>query len=193
VIVKKIFKDWMSNKTYPKAHLYDSFITDVSELWKSIRKELPRYPGCLDSLKDAFAATMTAGECQSGVYRDMQNLPKHLLTPFSGSDLDNFLESDRELRKDAQIELFAEAIRPDHAIFITTDGQVGSSRKKIRVGDKVCLLFGGRVLYLLRPKEKDGEKFFRFVRPCYVHGFMNGEALKMWQNGGIEPEYFDLR
>ncbi|KAK5657875.1 hypothetical protein OQA88_2423 [Cercophora sp. LCS_1] len=43
-----------------------------------------------------------------------------------------------------------------------------------RRGDKLCLLFGGKTMFCLRP---DGDEY-RFVGECYVHGLMDGEALE---------------
>ena len=43
------------------------------------------------------------------------------------------------------------------------------------VGDRVCVLFGGQVLYLLRTKSGDVEH--EFIGECYVHGNVDGEAV----------------
>jgi hypothetical protein len=51
--------------------------------------------------------------------------------------------------------------------------------------DKVYVLRGGKLPFVLRPHENiDGH--FSVVGHCYVHGFMDGELLKSpWQNTGM--------
>ena len=44
------------------------------------------------------------------------------------------------------------------------------------VGDLVVVFFGGQVLYVIREREEEGE--WEFVGECYVHGRMDGEAVK---------------
>jgi hypothetical protein len=56
-----------------------------------------------------------------------------------------------------------------------------------REGDEVCVLVGGSTLYCLRGWG-DG---YRFVGECYVHGFMDGEALGLVERG--EGEIRELR
>ena len=46
-------------------------------------------------------------------------------------------------------------------------------------GDRLCTLFGGSLLYVLRPK---GDKFL-LVGECYVHGLMDGEAIQFLEKG----------
>ncbi len=43
----------------------------------------------------------------------------------------------------------------------------------MKEGDCLCLLFGGGVPYILRPK--DGR--YIFIGDCYVEGLMEGQAL----------------
>lgn len=38
----------------------------------------------------------------------------------------------------------------------------------------VCVLFGGQVLFVLR----GGPDCWELVGECYIHGFMDGEAVK---------------
>lgn len=48
-----------------------------------------------------------------------------------------------------------------------------------RAGDVIFALKGGSMLYLLRPMGYE----FVFVGECYVHGFMDGEAVKLLEEG----------
>ena len=53
-------------------------------------------------------------------------------------------------------------------------------------GDQVAALFGGRVLYVLRPLEHDKRKY-SFVGECYVDGLMDGEGLNVAVKRGVTP------
>lgn len=53
-------------------------------------------------------------------------------------------------------------------------------------GDHICVLLGGHVLYVLRPA---GESF-HLVGECYVHGFMDGQAMDLLRNGTCELQRF---
>jgi hypothetical protein len=45
--------------------------------------------------------------------------------------------------------------------------------------DKIYVLAGGQVLYVLR---QEGD-CFRFMGECYIHGLMDGEALEKLKSG----------
>ena len=51
-------------------------------------------------------------------------------------------------------------------------------------GDLLYALFGGSVLYVLRPK---GDQFI-LVGECYVHGLMDGEVMQFLETGQAEIE-----
>lgn len=56
-------------------------------------------------------------------------------------------------------------------------------------GDVVCVLFGGKTPYMLRPK---GDHYL-FVGECYVHGIMDGEAIGMMERGEKPVTRFQMR
>jgi hypothetical protein len=58
-------------------------------------------------------------------------------------------------------------------LFTTRGGFMGLGPAAAQVGDKVYVLLGGQVLYVLRDH---GESQFEFVGECYVHGMMDGQA-----------------
>ncbi|KAK5625785.1 hypothetical protein RRF57_001501 [Xylaria bambusicola] len=57
----------------------------------------------------------------------------------------------------------------------TKAGLIGLGPGFAEVGDLVCVLSGGHVLYVLRKKKQCSR--YEFVGECYVHGMMDGEAL----------------
>jgi hypothetical protein len=67
---------------------------------------------------------------------------------------------------------------------ITTDkGYIGMVSRRARKGDLVCVLFGCSIPVVLRKfstgcSENSKEDSYEFIGECYLHGFMNGEALE---------------
>ncbi|KAJ9621023.1 hypothetical protein H2203_007610 [Taxawa tesnikishii (nom. ined.)] len=72
-------------------------------------------------------------------------------------------------------------------MYTTQKGFIGTGFPNIRVGDMVCLLYGGRVPFVLRPVP-DTDKF-HLIGETYVHGLMHGEALDM---PGLEKRVFTI-
>ena len=60
-------------------------------------------------------------------------------------------------------------------MFVTSCGFMGLGPAAAQVGDSVCVLLGGQLLYVLRGGD-DGN--FEFVGECYVHGMMDGKACE---------------
>ncbi|KAI0162652.1 heterokaryon incompatibility protein-domain-containing protein, partial [Pestalotiopsis sp. NC0098] len=76
------------------------------------------------------------------------------------------------------------------AFYLTKKGLIGVGPVDCRVGDKVYVLFGGRLPFILRPARKRGKQnCYRYVGQGYVHGIMDGEVL---QTGDFSPEYVTL-
>ncbi|KAK3377582.1 hypothetical protein B0H63DRAFT_477448 [Podospora didyma] len=64
-------------------------------------------------------------------------------------------------------------------LFVTKGGLIGRGPGETRAGDMIYLLHEGRLPFILRPI-KSGEKrgCFEYVWHAYVHGVMDGEALR---------------
>ena len=75
------------------------------------------------------------------------------------------------------------------SVFTTLNGRRGAGRKLLRRGDKLCVLFGGDVLYILREK---GDRQYQFVGDAYMPGFMYGEAMDMLAAGQLKEEIFSI-
>lgn len=66
-----------------------------------------------------------------------------------------------------------------------SDGDVKKGRSprfglvppKAELGDIICIIFGCSVPVLLREFHTYGDSYFEFVGECYVHGYMDGEAV----------------
>ena len=60
--------------------------------------------------------------------------------------------------------------------------------KLMEDGDLICVLFGGKVPFCLRPW---GDRFL-LVGECYVHGLMDGEAMHMMSRQELEETVFEI-
>ena len=78
-------------------------------------------------------------------------------------------------------EEFEHVLRYTHyrRLAYSTNGYMALVSHQAKEGDLLYALFGGSVLYVLRP---EGERFI-FVGECYVHGLMDGEAMQFLETG----------
>jgi hypothetical protein len=58
-----------------------------------------------------------------------------------------------------------------------TECLLGIAPRDTKAGDKICILFGGSVPFVLREHEEKGECCFELVGAAYVDGYMEGEAV----------------
>ena len=72
------------------------------------------------------------------------------------------------------------------SFFVSEKGHFGICPKNTRPGDVLAVVFGASVTFVLKPNEKDST--FSLVGGCYIHGFMEGEALDL----DIAPESFTM-
>lgn len=61
--------------------------------------------------------------------------------------------------------------------FIAEDGLMGWAPKQARPGDRVATMLGSQTPTVLRPAPSPGAERYEVVGPCYLHGFMFGEAF----------------
>ncbi|KAL7928956.1 heterokaryon incompatibility domain-containing protein [Trichoderma chlorosporum] len=83
----------------------------------------------------------------------------------------------------ADIEKYALGRR----FFITKKGYFGLGPQKLEPGDKVAVLFGAGVPFVLRKyATAAGKRAWKIVGECYVHGIMQGEVIQKWELGSAE-------
>ena len=66
--------------------------------------------------------------------------------------------------------------------FVSKDGYFGLAPPDAQEGDRIAVLFGVNVPFILR---KIGLNY-QIVGESYVHGLMNGEIVEMWRLGTKE-------
>jgi hypothetical protein len=84
------------------------------------------------------------------------------------------------------IESSLEKWSPSRLFCTTIKGRLASVAPNSRNGDLICLLYGGEVPYILRPRSLGG---YNLVGECYIDGFMHGKALS---DSGIRARDFRL-
>lgn len=73
----------------------------------------------------------------------------------------------------------------------TTDGRCGIAPSGVLPGDKVGILSGGKVPFLLRKGFLPWGGIFLFGQ-CYIDGIMFGEAVKRFEGQGYLPKTIHL-
>ena len=65
------------------------------------------------------------------------------------------------------------------SVYATSGGYLGLSHCNVQVGDVVVMLFGGKVLYVLRPRGQtwDEKQTWPFLGKAYMHGAIDGQAI----------------
>ena len=76
------------------------------------------------------------------------------------------------------------------SIAITKRRYISAIAQEAQLGDLVCVLFGCSVPVVLR--KRIGEEY-QFVGECYIHGLMDGEAIRAWKEGELVEEIVELR
>jgi hypothetical protein len=62
----------------------------------------------------------------------------------------------------------------DNSFVTTRNGRIGITSYSVRVGDLLCVLFGGSTIQVLR-KEAD---HYLLAGEAYVHSLINGELIQ---------------
>lgn len=77
----------------------------------------------------------------------------------------------------------------DRRFFWSQRGYMGLAPPSAQVGDKVCVLVGCGIPFILREKTS----YYQFVGESYVHGIMNGEIMEHVEEGKLALQEFEIR
>jgi hypothetical protein len=138
-----------------------------------------------DKTLDAFTQTLLLGRLSS---RD--RLTKDDIDElFNMNLLIAFSDSKERERLDKFCHAFEEGLKRKR-LLITENGLIGSAPQTAEEGDILCVLYGCSVPVILRkPQDED---FYEFVGECYLHGFMDAEAIALHIKGVLEEQEFVL-
>ncbi|UKZ78188.1 hypothetical protein TrVFT333_005923 [Trichoderma virens FT-333] len=77
--------------------------------------------------------------------------------------------------------------------FITRKGYFGLGPQQSEPGDRVAVIFGSGVPFVIRKcVTAAGKQAWRIVGECYVHGIMQGEVIQKWELGSVEARMLFL-
>ena len=81
--------------------------------------------------------------------------------------------------------------------FISEKGYIGLAPSNAAPGDKIAVLFGGKVPYVLRRNEPassgTSDTTWTFLGDSYVHGIMDGEVIESLERGEVMKELITLK
>jgi hypothetical protein len=77
-------------------------------------------------------------------------------------------------------------LRTARKVCITPNGYIGGVVHGSVIGGKICILFGASVPFVLRGMDDGG---FMLVGEAYVHGLMDGEALKEFDIESLSQDF----
>ncbi|PMD38530.1 hypothetical protein L207DRAFT_431509, partial [Hyaloscypha variabilis F] len=76
-------------------------------------------------------------------------------------------------------------------LIVTETGHLGAAPAGTQLSDLVCILFGCKVTVVLRLLPDESKLWF--IGECYVHGFMDGEAMAGLETGSFTARDFALK
>lgn len=139
------------------------------------------YRGSSEPLKIAYSRTLVADVMKAGNVRSRG----YAITLDYWNRVRSYMQppADHKFRKEWGSLLFSTTER---SLFWSHDGYLGLGPTDVKPGDRVCIFFGGEVLYLLRSIGGTSH----FIGECYVHGLMDGEAYALLDGGSHTVENF---
>jgi len=159
----------------------------VQALWNTVSPGFTSHQA-LESLQQAFAETITAEEEKTSpadTTFGAQDLVNYLSVTDWGNIYHILTERSESISKAIDLLL---RVHPK-AFLMTEDQKMALGPIIAQPGDILCVFFGHHMPYLLRPIEQR----YRFLGPCYVHGYMRGEAIDRLNQGDFEEEWFELQ
>jgi hypothetical protein len=129
-----------------------------------------------------------SGRSRSDCLRDLVNFDQLLITlrdrlGISQYDVDRqrLLTSEAARKFDEQYTHFRNALTWQgwsRRLFRTSEDHMGLGPESMETDDLVCIISDARTPFVIRKCSEDGDKEYRLVGEAYVHGIMQGEALK---------------
>jgi hypothetical protein len=101
-------------------------------------------------------------------------------------------EDERRERFLDQFELRLSLLLVKGEFIITENGAMGIASKEcnLQEGDEVWVLLGANTPFALQKLGPEG--FYQLQGPCYVHGYMDGQAICNWRMGDLQLEAISI-
>jgi hypothetical protein len=154
----------------------------ILKLWETTRGHLATYPGGgthLEALSLTLATGLHPNLRKASDSNNMKSFKKHFaaylckLLEGSGYIPDASLKIEGESGDWSEYDTLLRRQCPNRSLLFTENGYIGLG-PPCHSGDYVCILFGGETPFILRPKQAD----YQLIGDTYVHGIMEGEAVK---------------
>jgi hypothetical protein len=84
--------------------------------------------------------------------------------------------------------LVDESVGGNWNLFISPKGFIGLAHSRSWHTDKICILLGASVPFILRREEDH----YLLIGEAYVNGLMNGEAIELIQNEKVKPKNIEI-
>ena len=81
---------------------------------------------------------------------------------------------------------------PTRSLAISRQGYMALVPEETAIGDRVVVLVGGCVPYVLRPVGNDTQEGYRYVGEAYVHGLTDGETARFIGSGVCKVQEIKL-
>jgi hypothetical protein len=170
----------------------------LEHIWAELQELLKSHPQHTESCLNAFSLTLTAGltnnvPAEDNLFQHSDNFDAYwLLMPeqrFPRPLLSGFMEA--ATRGDAhRFWLDMRQVCDGRSFCITEKGHFALGPCVTEPGDLCCIIFGGKVPFILRKTEKASQ--YKLVGEAYIHKFMRGEAMQMVRNGELQEEIIKL-
>jgi hypothetical protein len=164
------------------------------EKFAEIEAEIEALPcNPLGNVEAQIASTLSAGGASSHILMDDQEALegyrayKQYVTD---GDFAFVIDSDTSTDQERQAGRLKGKlnIARKRSFFHTEDGYIGLGPQATEPGDLLVILYGSGYPAVLRPHKDEG--WFFFVGLAYVHGIMNGEAVRESKGWGLEDTLF---
>lgn len=164
-----------------------------------ISASMDSYPNG-ETVENAYALVVAAGHLQQKPAEDISNPELDMLlycawlhAKMMGDDegtsrLENMNINNNLEWNAAHVEL-VRTVCLYRRFFITEKGYLGLGPGRTEVGDQVCVLFGGKMPFILRRVLNH----FKLIGESYVYGIMDGEGLQQWEAREASEQWFEIR
>ncbi|KAK8135006.1 Heterokaryon incompatibility protein 6 [Apiospora sp. TS-2023a] len=139
---------------------------------------------CAESNRPHHAADFVAFLTWARTLR-RRNPPSDFYPPgLYSADRPTLIDTDSQEVKDMsrRYSIMAWNYNMSRCLYRTRRGYLGTGPHSVQRGDVVCVFMGAAVPFILRPRG-DGDDGYTLVGDAYVHGVMDGELVKDWEEG----------
>ncbi|KAK4455330.1 heterokaryon incompatibility protein-domain-containing protein [Podospora aff. communis PSN243] len=165
--------DMLLMLAFIRVYLSSATTQDIFALTSQLGPHDVKSPGGLNNILHLFLDGLGATQgAQGRVAPDFCD---------SGLSIERLLSSDAIPVMEQTLVRYLEAY--EHTLFVTSDGMLGNGPRAMRMGDKVVLLDGVQMPFVVRPCARGHQ----LIGPCYVQGISNGEPAAAARRGELEP------